>query len=101
MVGDQRNYLFKYYAQFLDRYKPKFFVFENVIGLLTAGNSKYLKSMIALFEKFGYGVEYKILSSDNYGVLQKRRRVIHLEFSNIDLSKEIQWSEKMTLKNRF
>jgi DNA (cytosine-5)-methyltransferase 1 len=76
MVGDQRNYLFKYYAQFLDRYKPKFFVFENVIGLLTAGNSKYLNSMITLFEKYGYGVEYKILSSDDYGVLQKRRRVI-------------------------
>lgn len=76
MVGDQRNYLFKFYAQFLDRYKPKYFVFENVIGLLSAGNSRYLKSMISLFEKFGYGVDYKILSSDNYGVLQKRRRVI-------------------------
>jgi len=76
MVGDQRNYLFKYYAQFLDRYKPKFFVFENVIGLLSAGNSRYLKSMLSLFQKYGYGVEYKILSSDDYGVLQKRRRVI-------------------------
>ena len=36
MKGDKRNFLFRYYAQFLIRYKPKFFVFENVLGLLTA-----------------------------------------------------------------
>ena len=29
MVGDQRNYLYRYYAEFLKRYKPKYFVFEN------------------------------------------------------------------------
>jgi len=76
MIGDKRNYLFKYYAKFLQKYKPTFFVFENVIGLLSAGNSKYLKAMINLFEKIGYGIEFKILSSDEYGVLQKRKRVI-------------------------
>lgn len=38
MKGDKRNYLFRYYAEFLDRYKPKYFVFENVLGLQTAGN---------------------------------------------------------------
>jgi DNA (cytosine-5)-methyltransferase 1 len=72
----QRNSLVVQSIEITKTIKPRFFVFENVIGLLTAGNSKYLKSMITLFEKFGYGVEYKILSSDDYGVLQKRRRVI-------------------------
>src|SRR5690606_33124017 len=51
MKGDKRNYLFRYYGQFLLRYKPEYFVFENVLGLLTAGNSRYLNEMMKLFEE--------------------------------------------------
>lgn len=77
MEGDKRNFLFRYYAQFLIRYKPKFFVFENVLGLLTAGNKKYLNEMMQLFESIGYSVaEPTVLNAEAYGVLQKRRRVI-------------------------
>lgn len=77
MKGDKRNYLFRYYAQFLERYKPKYFVFENVLGLLTAGNKKYLNEMIRLFDSIGYSVaEPTVLNTEEYGVLQKRRRVI-------------------------
>lgn len=76
MKGDKRNFLFRYYAQFLIRYKPKFFVFENVLGLLTAGNAKYLNEMLELFSEIGYSAEYQVLNAEEYGVLQKRRRVI-------------------------
>jgi len=77
MEGDKRNFLFRYYAQFLLRYKPKYFVFENVLGLLTAGSKKYLKEMIQLFESTGYSVaEPTVLNAEEYGVLQRRRRVI-------------------------
>lgn len=76
MQGDKRNYLFVYYAQFLKKFKPKYFVFENVTGLLTAGN--YLNEMLTLFEspEVGYKVSYNILDSSEYGVLQRRKRVI-------------------------
>jgi len=77
MEGDKRNFLFRYYASFLIRYKPKYFVFENVLGLLTAGNKKYLNEMIQLFESIGYLVaEPTVLNAEDCGVLQKRRRVI-------------------------
>lgn len=77
MEGDKRNFLFRYYAEFLIRYKPKYFVFENVLGLLTAGNKKYLNEMMQLFESIGYSVaEPTVLNAEEYGVLQKRRRVI-------------------------
>jgi DNA (cytosine-5)-methyltransferase 1 len=76
MSGDKRNYLFRHYAEFLVRYKPKYFVFENVLGLLTAGNKKYLNEMLSLFEEIGYSADYKILNAEEYGVLQRRRRVI-------------------------
>ncbi|MBS1975050.1 MAG: DNA (cytosine-5-)-methyltransferase [Bacteroidetes bacterium] len=76
MSGDKRNYLFRYYAEFLMRYKPKYFVFENVLGLLSAGNQKYLNEMLNLFTEIGYSAQYKILNAEQYGVLQRRRRVI-------------------------
>jgi len=76
MSGDKRNYLFRHYAEFLVRYKPKYFVFENVLGLLTAGNKKYLNEMLSLFEEIGYSADYKVLNAEEYGVLQRRRRVI-------------------------
>lgn len=77
MEGDKRNFLFRYYAQFLIRYKPKYFVFENVLGLLTAGNKKYMNEMMLLFESIGYSIaEPTVLNAEDYGVLQKRRRVI-------------------------
>jgi DNA (cytosine-5)-methyltransferase 1 len=77
MKGDKRNFLFRYYGEFLKRYRPEFFVFENVLGLLTAGNSRYLNEMLKLFEEIGYSVaQPTVLNAEDYGVLQKRRRVI-------------------------
>jgi DNA (cytosine-5)-methyltransferase 1 len=79
MQGDKRNYLFIYYAEFLKRYQPAFFVFENVTGLLSARDEYgrlYLDSMRKLFLKCGYETEFKVLSSEDYGVLQSRKRII-------------------------
>lgn len=79
MVGDKRNYLYKLYAEFLKKYKPKYFVFENVIGLLSARDedgSLHLENMRALFLSFGYSTELRILNASDYGVLQNRKRII-------------------------
>lgn len=76
MEGDKRNFLFRYYGQFLVRYKPKYFVFENVLGLQTAGNKKYLNEMMQLFSEIGYSTDLQVLNAEEYGVLQKRRRVV-------------------------
>lgn len=79
MQEDPRNNLYIYYAEFLKKYSPKYFVFENVIGLLTAKNSNselYFDKMKQLFESIGYDLEYSILSAEEYGVLQNRKRII-------------------------
>jgi DNA (cytosine-5)-methyltransferase 1 len=79
MQGDKRNYLFIYYATFLKRYQPEYFIFENVMGLLSARDENgrlYLDSMRKLFLKCGYETEFKVLSAEDYGVLQSRKRVI-------------------------
>jgi DNA (cytosine-5)-methyltransferase 1 len=74
--NDERNFLFKYYAEFLKRYKPDYFVFENVTGLLTAQD--YFHQMKTLFESrsVGYRIDYRVLDASQYGVLQARKRVI-------------------------
>lgn len=76
MVGDARNYLFRHYAKFLKRYEPRFFVFENVLGLLTAGNERYLIEMRKLFRQVGYETDFRVLNAEEFGVLQRRRRVV-------------------------
>ena len=79
MKKDKRNYLFRYYAKFLEHYSPKFFVFENVLGLLSAkdeNGTRYLDMMLAEFKKLGYQTAYKLLNAEDYGVPQKRKRII-------------------------
>jgi len=79
MVGDQRNYLYKLYAEFLKRYQPEYFVFENVLGLLSAKDENgtlHFDNMRALFRKCGYSTEFRPLNASDYGVLQNRKRII-------------------------
>lgn len=79
MLGDKRNYLYKLYAEFLKKFKPKYFVFENVTGLLSAkdtDNQLHFDKMRNLFQQCGYKTEYKVLNAADYGVLQNRKRVI-------------------------
>lgn len=76
MKGDSRNYLYVQYANFLERYQPRMFVFENVIGLLSAGKGIYLENMKRLFSKKGYKIEIFKVNAEDFGVLQKRKRLI-------------------------
>lgn len=79
MQGDKRNYLYVFYAEFLKQYKPKYFVFENVNGLLSAkdeDDNSYLKQMRDLFRKRDYETEFDTLAANDYGVPQNRKRTI-------------------------
>ena len=80
MKNDSRNDLYLFYAKFLKKYKPKYFVFENVPGLLSATDDKgesYLDMMRTLFrEECGYETEFKTLNAKNHGVPQNRKRII-------------------------
>ncbi len=76
MRGDERNFLYKYYIEFLKALKPKIFIFENVPGLLSAGGGKYLKDMRQLMKKAGYKTDYRIINAADFGVPQNRKRII-------------------------
>jgi DNA (cytosine-5)-methyltransferase 1 len=76
MKKDSRNFLYVQYANYLEKYKPKMFVFENVLGLKSAGGGVYLQNMEKLFYKKGYSIHIFSVKAENFGVLQKRRRLI-------------------------
>ncbi|XZF13039.1 DNA cytosine methyltransferase [Chitinophagaceae bacterium MMS25-I14] len=78
MSKDPRNYLYVQYAKYLEKYQPKMFVFENVIGLKSAKGGHYLRKMEELFFLKGYKMEMFTVEANNFGVLQKRRRIIIL-----------------------
>ncbi len=78
MKSDPRNHLYIQYASYLEKYNPKLFVFENVLGLKSAKDGTYLENMEKLFLEKGYKMKLYTLAANNFGVLQNRRRVIIL-----------------------
>ena len=73
---DTRNYLYKFYCRFLKKYQPEMFVFENVPGLLTACGGKYFKNLKSYLKRVGYQIDCKTINSNDFGVLQNRKRII-------------------------
>lgn len=79
MESDPRNHLYKHYVKFLEKYKPKMFVFENVPGILSAKNGDYLNKIFKAVRNTGYEVAIppkNHLNAKDFGVLQDRKRVI-------------------------
>ena len=79
MKGDKRNYLYTYYAEFLRKYDPLYFIFENVIGLHSANDvngESYLDTMRDMFFSYGYETELKTLTAYEHGVPQRRKRIV-------------------------
>jgi DNA (cytosine-5)-methyltransferase 1 len=75
-IDDTRGTLFHDYALILDELKPKMFFAENVKGLVTHDKGKTFQTMLKVFEDVGYDVVYKVLNALDYGVAQKRQRVV-------------------------
>ena len=75
-LEDARGTLFYHYAVFLEKLQPKMFLFENVRGLLTHDKGKTYDTMINIFQSAGYTIQKKVLNAWDYGVAQKRERLI-------------------------
>lgn len=82
MTNDSRNHLYLLYLRFLKNYTPKVFVFENVRGILSAGNGEYYEDLKKQCSDIGYHVDDRLVKAEEYGVLQHRRREIILGVRN-------------------
>lgn len=111
---DNRNYLFYYYRDIVECFKPKMFIFENVPGIFTAMNGRIFKEIKKEFLKIGYELktnregenEECIKDTSKYGVYQIRKRVIlfgyrkELKYEYPDIKKyALKFDEKITTEN--
>ncbi len=74
-ISDERNFLYKEMLRVIKDKKPKFFVAENVKGILSLAKGEVFKLIKSDFENLGYKVEAKLLNAAEYGVPQQRERV--------------------------
>ncbi len=81
---DQRNKLFMEFSRIVKQTSPDFIVIENVTGLIAQKNEKTLQAIFKHFKKMGYNLNIKVMSSQHFGVPEKRRRTIILgsKYSN-------------------
>lgn len=105
-IEDKRGQLFFDFIRILKAKKPKFFLAENVSGMLAARHYEALQNIIKLFEKSGYNVTYKLLNTSDFGVPQDRKRVIFVGYRKDLKIKYVHpepttssFDEKLTLKD--
>ena len=77
-LNDERNFLFKEYIKYVEFFQPKYFVIENVTGIMSSNNGYFVNEIVNAFEQIGYKLNYGILDASNFGVPQKRKRAIFL-----------------------
>jgi DNA (cytosine-5)-methyltransferase 1 len=74
-LEDPRGNLALTYVGILDKFRPKWCVWENVPGVLSSGNGRDFGSFLGALGELGYGWAYRVLDAQNFGVAQRRRRV--------------------------
>lgn len=74
-MKDERNFLYKEMLRIIKDKQPKYFVAENVKGLLSMQKGKVIEMIVNDFQDLGYDVDYKLLRASDFGVPQNRERV--------------------------
>ena len=79
-IEDDRGKLFYEYIRILRNKQPKFFLAENVSGMLADRHSEAVKNILEMFKECGYDVSLTLVNAKDYGVAQERKRVFYIGF---------------------
>lgn len=79
-IKDSRGQLFFDYIRILEEFKPKFFLAENVRGMLANRHSEAVQNILNLFDEAGYDVSFTLVNAKDYGVAEERKRVFYIGF---------------------
>lgn len=104
-INDERGQLFFDYIRILKNKKPKFFLAENVSGMLANRHIDAVNNIMQLFSNCGYDVSLNLVNAKDYAVPQERKRIFYIGFRK-DLNVNFQFpdgstildSQKITLK---
>lgn len=97
---DERGMLFFEMVKILKKRKPRFFIAENVKGILSANKGKAFPMIVNEFRDAGYHVLHKLLNASDYGVPQKRERVIIIGFLNEEDYRSFRFPSKIKNEER-
>lgn len=97
-INDERGQLFFDYIRILKIVRPKFFLAENVSGMLANRHSAAVQNIFNLFEESGYKVTLNLVNAKDYGVAQERKRVFYIGFRD-DLDVDFKFPKGSTIDN--
>lgn len=101
-INDKRGQLFFDFIRILEAKKPKFFLAENVSGMLLPRHKEALENIKKMFQEAGYELSFKLLNASDYNVPQDRKRVFFIGIRK-DLGFKFEFPDvkypKITLKN--
>lgn len=89
-LEDDRNQLYRFFYNTIKVKQPKYFIAENVKGILSLGKGEAIKQIVADFEAAGYITSVNLVNMADYGVPQTRQRVIIIG-QRVDLGKELRF----------
>ena len=95
-IADDRGQLFYDYIRILKEKQPKFFLAENVKGMMADRHNAAVQNIIQMFEDCGYDVTVNLVNAKNYGVAQERKRVFYIGFRK-DLNIDFKFPEGSTV----
>lgn len=101
-IDDPRGQLFYQYIRVLKDKRPKFFLAENVKGMMASRHSEAVKNIVSQFEEAGYDVFIHLLNASDYGVPQDRQRVFYVGFRkdlNVEFVPPKPYENKLTFKD--
>ncbi|PMC17301.1 DNA cytosine methyltransferase [Oligella urethralis] len=99
-INDPRGQLFFEYIRILNDKKPKFFLAENVSGMMAKRHNTAVRNILSEFDEAGYDVHIHLLNASDYGVPQDRKRVFYIGFRkdlNVDFKKPKPFEKKLSL----
>ncbi len=90
-IDDPRNYLFEQYFFVVKKVQPQIFVMENVKGILTMHGGKIFKNIFKIFDGQNYDMQYKIVKAVDFGIPQKRERIVIIGVRNKAVNLDEVW----------
>jgi DNA (cytosine-5)-methyltransferase 1 len=98
-IADKRGQLFYEFMRILADKKPKFFLAENVSGMLLPAHKEALANIKQMFQDIGYTLSFQLLNVSDFGVPQDRKRVFFIGYRN-DLKIKFEFPKPTTLDNK-
>ncbi|MCL2087199.1 MAG: DNA cytosine methyltransferase [Oscillospiraceae bacterium] len=101
-IDDSRGKLFYDYIRILRAKKPKFFLAENVVGMLHKRHEEAVNNIKKLLVDCGYDLMVTLVNVSDYGIPQNRKRVFYIGFRkdvSVDFTLPVQIGVKKTLKD--